>query len=140
MSNSSAKTSQWQKGVAESTKKLAIWTGAWVVSVAVATFGSILVWDSSLMLKLASISLNFAIGIGTIRSNIRHLKSLDELMQRVHLEAMGMALGLSVVTGISLSILASSEVIPFKVDVSIMVAMMGLIYGIGTFVGMRRYK
>ena len=140
MSNATSNTSQWEKGVAHSTRKLAIWTGAWVVSVAVATFGSILVWDESLLLKLASISLNFAIGLGAIRANIRHIQSLDEMMQRVHLEAMGMALGLSIISGISLSILSSSDVIPFKVDISIMVALMGLIYGVGTFVGMWRYK
>ena len=140
MNETASEAGRFAKGVAQSTRKLAIWTGAWVVTVAIATFGSILVWDSSLVLKLASIALNFAIGIGTIRANIRHLQSLDEMMQRVHLEAMGMSLGLSVITGISLSILASSDVIPFKVDVSIMVALMGLIYGIGTFVGMRRYK
>ncbi len=140
MNETASAAGHFEKGVAQSTRKLAIWTGAWVVTVAIATFGSILVWDESLVLKFASIALNFAIGIGTIRANIRHLQSLDEMMQRVHLEAMGMALGLSVITGISLSILASSEVIPFEVDVSIMVALMGLIYGIGTFVGMRRYK
>ena len=89
MSNSTSSTSQWQKGVADSTKTLAMWTGAWVITCAVATFGSILVWESSVALKTVSIGLNFAIGLGAIRANIRHIQSLDEMMQRVHLQAMG---------------------------------------------------
>ena len=140
MTGTSSEAGQFEKGVAHSTRNLAIWTGAWLVTLAIATFGSILVWDSSLTLKLASILINFAIGIGTIKANIRHIQSLDEMMQRVHLEAMGMAMGIAIVAGISLSVLSTSEVLPFKVDISIIVALLGLVYGIGTAVGMRRYK
>ena len=62
------------------------------------------------------------------------------MMQRVHLEALGMATGIAIVTGISLSVLSTSQVLPFKVDISILVMLLGLVYGIGTAVGMRRYK
>ncbi len=140
MNGTPSEAGQFEKGVAHSTRNLAIWTVAWLVSLAIATFGSTLVWDSNLMLKLASILINFVIGIGTIKANIRHIQSLDEMMQRVHLEAMGMAMGIAIVAGISLSVLSTSEVLPFKVDISIIVALLGLVYGIGTAVGMRRYK
>ncbi len=140
MTGTSSETGHFEKSVAHSTRKLGLWTAAWLVTLAIATFGSTLVWHSSLALKLASISLNFAIGIGTIFANIRHIQSLDEMMQRVHLEAMGMAMGISIVTGISLSVLSTSDVLPFKVDISIMVMILGLVYGVGTVVGMRRYK
>ena len=140
MTGTTSEAGHFEKGVAQSTRKLAIWTGAWLVTLAIATFGSALVWDSSLALKLASILINFAIGIGTIKANIRHIQSLDEMMQRVHLEAMGIAMGISIVAGITLSVLSSSDVIPFKVDISIIVMLLGLVYGIGTVIGMRRYK
>ncbi|MDJ0918723.1 MAG: hypothetical protein QNJ05_13230 [Woeseiaceae bacterium] len=140
MTGTSSEAGQFEKGVAQSTKKLAIWTVAWLISLAIATFGSTLVWDSSLTLKIASILINFVIGIGTIKANIRHIQSLDEMMQRVHLEALGMATGIAIVAGISLSVLSTSEVLPFKVDISILVMLLGLVYGIGTVVGMRRYK
>ncbi len=140
MNELSSEAGHFEKGVAQSTRQLAIWTGAWLVSLAIATFGSILVWDSSLTLKIVSILINFVIGIGTIRANIRHIQSLDEMMQRVHLEALGMATGIAIVAGISLSVLSTSQVLPFKVDISILVMLLGLVYGIGTAVGMRRYK
>ncbi len=140
MTGTSSEAGQFEKGVAQSARKLALWTGAWLVSLAIATFGSILVWESSLTLKIVSILINFNIGIAAIRANVRHIQSLDEMMQRVHLEAMGMAMGISIVTGISLSVLSTSDVLPFKVDISILVALMGLVYGIGTAVGMRRYR
>lgn len=140
MSNSSSNTSQWEKGVADSTKKLALWTGAWLITLAIATFGSILVWESSLALKVISIGVNFVIGIGAIRANIRHIQSLDEMMQRVHLQAMGMAMGISIVAGITYSVLDTSDVIPFHAEISHVVALTGLVYGIGTMLGLRRYQ
>lgn len=132
--------SQWEQGVRHSTRQLAIWTLAWLVTLAVATFGSLLLWESSLTLKLASILLNFVIGLGTIRANIRHIQSLDEMMQKVHLQAMGMAMGISIVAGITLSVLGSTDVLPFEADISLLVALTGLVYGIGTAIGMRSYK
>ena len=140
MTDATSEAGNWKRGVAHSTRQLAIWTGAWLVSLAVATFGSLLLWESSVMLTLASILLNFAIGIGTIRANIRHIHSLDELMQKVHLQALGMAVGIAIVTGISLSVLESTKLLPFKADITIMVVILGLAYGIGTAVGMRRYR
>ncbi len=140
MTGTSSEAPHFKKGVAQSTRQLAIWTVAWLVSLAIATFGSTLVWDSSLTLKLSSILINFLIGIGTIKANVRHIQSLDEMMQRVHLEAMGMAMGIAIVAGISLSVLSTAEVLPFKVDISVIVMLLGLVYGIGTVVGMRRYK
>lgn len=140
MTGTSSEAPHFKKGVAQSTRQLAIWTVAWLVSLAIATFGSTLVWDSNLTLKLSSILINFLIGIGTIKANVRHIQSLDEMMQRVHLEAMGMAMGIAIVAGISLSVLSTAEVLPFKVDISVIVMLLGLVYGIGTVVGMRRYK
>ena len=140
MSNSTSNTSQWEKGVANSTKKLAIWTGAWLVSCAVATFGSILVWESSIALKIISIGVNFAIGLGAIRANIHHIQSLDEMMQKVHLQAMGIAMGISIVAGISYSQLDISDVIPFDAEIGHLVALTGLVYGISTMLGLRRYQ
>ncbi|MDJ0759295.1 MAG: hypothetical protein QNJ19_07845 [Woeseiaceae bacterium] len=140
MTGTSSEAPHFKKGVAQSTRQLAIWTVAWLVSLAIATFGSTLVWDSNLTLKLSSILINLLIGIGTIKANVRHIQSLDEMMQRVHLEAMGMAMGIAIVAGISLSVLSTAEVLPFKVDISVIVMLLGLVYGIGTVVGMRRYK
>ena len=140
MTTDTTSGSQWEQGVRNSTRQLGLWTLAWLITLAVATFGSLLVWESSLTLKLGSILLNFVIGIGTIRANIRHIQSLDEMMQKVHLQAMGMAMGISIVAGITLSVLGTSEVLPVKADISLLVALTGLVYGIGTVVGMRSYK
>ena len=130
----------WSSRVQNSTVKLAIWTGAWVLTVAVATFGPEYVWSADKGITIAAILLNLCIGAGVILANIRYLKQLDEMMQKLQLEAMGLALGIGIVGGISYSLLDITDVIPFDAEIGHLVILISLAYLAGLGIGQLRYR
>jgi hypothetical protein len=115
---------------AKRARELAVWTALWVISLALATFGSTLLWESSLLSVLA-VLVNLAMGVGMIVANIRYLKSLDELLQRIQLQAMALALGIGVVAGLSYSVLDLTDLVAFDGDIGFLVLLMSFTY-IGT--------
>lgn len=125
-----------------STVKLAIWTGLWVITMAIGTFGPKFVWGESgnQWLTGAVIFINFSIGLVMIYVNIEHLKSLDELMQKIQLEAMGIALGIGVVGGLTFSLMDITDVIPFDAEIGFLVILISLTYLTAYFLGYRRYQ
>ena len=100
MNQTKTNTDNWKSRTNKTTIRLAIWTGLWLATMALASFGPEFVWNSNQMLTIAAIILNLGIGIGMISANIQHLKVLDEMMQRIQLEAMGLSLGIGVVGGL----------------------------------------
>jgi len=140
MSKTNKGTTEWAATTSRNSIHLAWWTAAWVVSMAVATFGPLLVWDSNKLLSIAAVLVNLAIGIGMIVANKRHLQGLDEMHQRIQLEAMALSLGVSLVVGLSYSVLDTSELITFDAEISHLVITMSLTYMAGIFAGHRRYR
>jgi hypothetical protein len=121
------------------TMRLAWWTLAWLLSMALAVFGPRFIWESNTLFTMLAIVVNLATGFGMILANIRHLKGLDELQQKIQLEAMGLALGVAVVVGLAYSNLDITNVIPFDAEISNLVILIGLTYFVGVVVGQRRY-
>jgi hypothetical protein len=119
---------------------LAFWTGAWVITMAISTFGSLYLWESNALLSLLAILLNFAVGIGMILANIRHLNSLDELQRKIQLEAMGIALGLAVVGGLAYSSLDQTNIIGYNAEISHLVILIGISYMAAILIGNSRYR
>ncbi|CAM4099170.1 hypothetical protein [Gillisia hiemivivida] len=119
---------------------LAFWTGAWVITMAISTFGSLYLWESNALLSVLAILLNFAVGIGMILANIRHLNSLDELQRKIQLEAMGIALGLAVVGGLAYSSLDQSNIIGYNAEISHLVILIGISYMAAILIGNSRYR
>ena len=124
----------------KSTKRLAVWTLAWVLSMAFATFGRLFIWENNETLSLITILFNFAIGIGFIIANKDHLKSLDELQQKIQLEATALSVVVGIVVGLSYNMLAQANIIFSKAEISHLVIIIALTYSIGIFIGNRRYK
>ena len=75
-----------------------------------------------------------------ILANRRHLNGLDEMQQKIQLNAMGLSLGVGLVTGLAYSNLDVTNVIPFDAEISHLVILMGLTYGAGIFAGLRKYR
>jgi len=122
----------------EKVKWLAVSTTIWLITIAIAAFGPKLLWDNQTSITLLAIALNLLAGLFVIKSNLQHWNSLDEMMQRLHLNAMGIALGLGIVGGLSFSLLETSDSIQTEFDLSFMVIIMALSYFISTMVGMKR--
>lgn len=122
------------------TRQLAIWTFAWVASMALATFGPRFIWQENMPFTILAIVLNALFGIGMILANIRHTKSLDEMQRRIQLEAMSIALGVGVVGGLSYSLLDTTHVISGDAEISFLVILIGLTYLGATVIGQMRYR
>jgi hypothetical protein len=131
---------QWSAQIRQNTLRLAKWTISWVASMALATFGPIYLWDGNATLSLAAILLNALLGCGVIWANIRYLKGLDELQQKLNLEAMALALGVGVVGGLSYSLLDTTNVITGDAEISVLVIVISLTYLISLIIGQVRYR
>ena len=130
----------WQKAGRKNTLNLALWTGAWVASMAIVTFGPKYIWNENATITLIGILINLAIGIGVILANKRHLHTLDELQRKIQLEAMGITLGVAVIFGLSYSLLDTSNLIAYDAEISHLVILIGLTYLGGTIIGNSRYR
>lgn len=137
--NKSEINGEWKSQTRKTTVNLAKWTAAWVLTMALATFGSLLLWKSAI-LTISAILLNLGIGIGMIISNTRHLAATDEMMQKVQLEAMAISLGVGIVGGLSFSLLDTTNLISFNAEISHFVMLFALSYLVAVFVGMKRLQ
>ncbi|NCP66644.1 MAG: hypothetical protein GW836_18685 [Paraglaciecola sp.] len=120
-------------------QRLFIWTLAWVASLALLAIGPRNLWAFEASFSLAALALNLLIGLKMILVNKQHLLGLDELQRRVQLEAMGIALGVGLVTGCALEALSNANVISFTMDVSQLIMIMSLVYITAVFISIRKY-
>ncbi|WP_424507903.1 hypothetical protein [Robiginitalea sp.] len=120
--------------------RLAIWTMAWTVSTALATFGSLFLWEGNKVLTALSIVLNLGIGIGMVMANRRLLEGSDELEKKIQMEAMALTLGFTLIVGIAYSIMDSTNLIPWDAEISFLVIFMALFYITAIAFNTRRYR
>ena len=130
----------WSTRVRKNTINLAIWTGAWTLSMALATFGPMVLWKGNDALTITGIIINVLLGLGMILANIRHLNGLDDLQKKIHLEAMAIALGVGIIGGLSYSLLDTTNIIAHDAEISYLVIVIALTYLISAVVGTKRYK
>lgn len=121
-------------------KHLAFWTIAWTASTALATFGSIYLWDGNAALTSLVVILNLGIGVGMVLANRRFIEGSDELEKKIQLESMGITLGFTLIVGIAYSLLDSTNVIPGDAEIGYLVIFMGLCYIISTGLNQKRYR
>ena len=122
------------------TIRLLVCTFLWTASVALVTFGSRFLWDYNTGYSTLFILLNVILGIIMIMANIRYLKGVDELQQKIYMDAMGIALGVALVGGMAYSMLDTTNVIESDAEISILVVMMSVAYMVTIVVGQFRFK
>jgi hypothetical protein len=89
----------------KNTKEFRLWTLAWTLSMAIATFGPQFLWNEESVGTLLAIIVNLILGIRMILANRKFINSGDELQKKIHLESLGLTLGLAVIVGLSYSLL-----------------------------------
>ncbi|MBB1388999.1 hypothetical protein H5185_06095 [Shewanella sp. SG44-6] len=129
----------WKNANKQNTARLAKWTFAWVITMAIANFGPIYLWQQQAITALA-IGINFMIGIGMIMANRRQLLGLDELQQKIQLHAMGLSIGVGLIVGLSYSNLDTTNLISGHAEISHLVIIMSLSYLVGIILGHRKYQ
>ncbi|MHA7130144.1 hypothetical protein [Algoriphagus namhaensis] len=121
-------------------KKLALWTWTWVVTMAIATFGPKFIWDDHTFLTVFAIVVNLANGVLMILANRDLFNHFDELQKKLHLEAMALTLGLTIVVGLTFSLLDQTDLIPFDAEIGFLVMFTGVTYLITLFINTKRYQ
>jgi hypothetical protein len=119
---------------------VAIWTAAWVLTLAVVRFGPVLIWNSNPVAGWIALAANVAVGIGLILMYVRYLQRLDELQRKIQVDAMALALGVGVVGGIAYAAANSIGLIALEGNIAIFSALMAVVYSIATVVGTIRYR
>jgi uncharacterized membrane protein len=121
------------------TKNLALWTLLWLFSLALATFGPKFLWEQNTNWSILAIVINAAFGAGMIWANIKHLSVLDELQKKIQLDALGIALGIGIVGGLSYSVMDIANVISSDAEIGFLIMLIGVSYIIALLVGKKRY-
>lgn len=140
MNDLKSSSSDWAANSERNTLLLGFWTAAWILTMALANFGPKFIWQSNESITILAIVINMVIGFGMILANRRHLRGLDEMHQKIQLEAMAVSLGVALVVGLSYSNLDITNVIAFDAEISHLVILMGLTYGLGVMFGLRKYR
>ena len=119
--------------------RLAIWTWSWVATLAVATFGPKYIWEENTLWTTLAIGLNLVNGVLMISANRSLFNHYDELERKIHLESMGLTLGLTVVTGLSYSLLDQTNLISSNAEISFLVMFISITYLVTLMINRKRY-
>jgi hypothetical protein len=123
----------------KNTKKLAIWTVAWVGSLAFLTGAENTLWDNLIFTKIGLL-INLAIGVGMIIANKNLFNHYDELQKKIQFEAMALTLGLAVVVGIVYEISFDFGVIDSEPEFEYLVFFICFSYIASTIINSLRYR
>jgi hypothetical protein len=124
----------------KATARLALWTLAWVATLALARFGPRLLWDSQPVASWAAVATNLAVGIGWIVSHARYLRGIDELQRKIMQDALAITLGVGWVGGFAYVVADAADLIARDIGNGVLPALMGVVYMIANVVGQLRYR
>ena len=119
---------------------LGLWTGSWVATLAIATFGPKFIWEEHIAITTFSIITNLVNGVLMILANRKLFNHYDELERKIHLESLALTLGLTVIVGLTYSLLDQTNIIPFDAEIGILVGFVGLTYLITLLINRKRYS
>lgn len=123
-----------------STKTLFLWTLGWLLSLALLAFGPKLLWDFNVTISLAVIAVNLVFGYCMIITNKKYLDGLDELQRQLHLNAMAISLGVSVVFGAIYGLLEPARLLDATPSPSNILIVMSISYFLSLVINFRKYQ
>jgi len=74
-----------------------------------------------------------------ILANRKLFNHYDELERKIHLESLALTLGLTVIVGLTYSLLDQTNLIPFDAEIGIIIGFVGLTYMITLLINRKRY-
>ena len=140
MSDLKTGSNEWAASNKRNSVRLGFWTFSWVGTMAIATFGPKLIWNYSTLPTIVAVVVNLVVGFGMIVANSRYLRGLDELHQKIFLDAGALTLGVGLVCGLSYELLEDIKLISFEPEFAHLVILMCVTFLIGMVVGHRRYQ
>ena len=140
MNNPNTKSDSWAAKNMKNTLVVFYWTVAWILTTALVKFGTEYIWQSNKLLTGLAILLNVVIGFGMVLAVKRYLMGLDEMQQKIQMDAMALSLGVGLVIGLGYQSMGQTNLIPFDAEVSHMIMLMSLTYIVGILAGLRKYR
>ncbi|MFB4279766.1 hypothetical protein ACBJ59_31075 [Nonomuraea sp. MTCD27] len=123
------------------TVRLALWTLAWVASVALAKFGPERAWGSQQpVASWAAVAATLAVGIGWIVAFTRFLREQDELQRKIVQDALGITLGVGWVGGFAYIVADAADLVAYDVNIAAFPVSLGVVYLLAIAVGKIRYR
>ena len=124
-----------------STARFALWTLAWLVTLAVARLGPEVVWDpQQVAVSWTAVAVNLVIGIGWIVAFARFLQAQDELQRKIMQDALTVTLGIAWVGGFAYVVADAAGLVADGVSIAVIPALLGIVYVIAVAAGMFRYR
>ena len=120
--------------------RLACWAAAWLAAAALMAFGPRFLWDQASVFTLLAIGLDLAVGVGLILACKNYVMELDELQQKIYLNALGITVGVAVVGSVPYSVMGRYHVIPFHAEISDLLILMSLTFALSIVYGSVRYR
>ena len=130
----------WQTSNQPNKRRVMGWASAWVLSTALAAFGPKFFWDFETLPTILAVLLNLTVGVGMIMANIRQLKGMDEMQQKIFLDASAVTLGVGLIAGCSYELLEDIRLISYQPEISHIILLMCLTFAVSMIVSNRRYQ
>ena len=140
MSDSNGNCGGFAAKTRKTTAHVGYWTLAWLATTAVAAFGPRLIWDFATLPTVLGVLANIVVGFGMILATRRHLRGLDEMQQKIFLDAGALTLGVGLVCGSSYELLEDIKLITFEPEISHLAILMCVTFMVGMVVGHRKYR
>ena len=116
-----------------------LWIIVWMATFVAADKAQAYEWYSAGSLPLVAIAINAVIGLIVIVTYLRFLKELDEMQQKIQLNALALAMGIGLVGSVSYSLLVSAGLVAAP-DIAVVIGLLGAGYGAGLVIGRSRYQ
>lgn len=119
---------------------LALWTLAWVVTVALARFGPSHLWHAQPVVSWMAVAVNLAVGVGWIVAHARYLRGIDELQRKIMQDALAVTLGAGWVAGFAYVAADADGLISYDVSVGGFSVFLAVVYMVAIAVGHIKYR
>jgi hypothetical protein len=112
----------------------------WLSTLALATYGPKFIWGFNIPISISAIIITGVCGGFMIRSQVRQIRAMYGLQQKIQTEAMAFGLGIGIVGGLCYSLLDLANVIQQDAEIGFLVMIMSVGYMIALSVGKNKYK
>jgi len=130
----------WAASNRANARALALWTTAWVGATALLAFGPPFIWQYNPAVTLVALLLQVGIGIGMILALRKQVAGLDEMQQKIQLQASASTLAVGLVVAGAYELLEDVRLISFSPEISHMMMIMAVTYVFLVFIGQRSYQ
>lgn len=122
------------------TVHLALWTLAWLATVALARFGPELLWDERALPSWIAVGVNALVCIAWVVAIARFLRTQDDLWRKISLDALVATLGVGWVVGFGFLVADGAGLIAADLNIGLFPALLGIVYLVAVGIGWIRYR